>query len=582
MIQLLIGAATGVVVTWLLAARRLRALEDTHRSETDRLRAARAELEATLAESRGHADTSKALVEAARAQVETAQTEAEAAKRAAELSTRDATLRAREAIRAEVEGQAKARAEQIIGDARQQASELLAESRARTAENAVREEAINRRETAMVRRDEASTQREQEITRRDKSMADRERALASREAEVQKLVDERRAAAEAAKVLEREALERVASLTAEDARKALIDQISDEARRIGARDAKAIEDLAREEAEKRAKRVIGIAVQRYAGEYAGERAVSSVHLPSDELKGRIIGREGRNIRAFQEVTGCDLVIDDTPETIVVSSFDPVRREMARLTLERLIQDGRIHPTKIEELFAKARDDVDRAVRDAGDQAVMELGIGRLHTDLLKLVGQLRFRYSYAQNVLRHSIEVGHMAGLMAAEMGLNVRQARRAGLLHDIGKAVTHETEGGHAVIGAQMARKAGEDEIVCNAIAAHHDDEPARSVLAHLTAAADAISGARPGARREMLESYVQRLDDLEKICGTFKGVERSFAIQAGREVRVLVEPGEIDDAGALALSRDIARKIEDELAYPGQIRVTVVRETRAVDYAR
>ncbi len=266
----------------------------------------------------------------------------------------------------------------------------------------------------------------------------------------------------------------------------------------------------------------------------------------------------------------------------MSSFDPVRREMARLTLERLIQDGRIHPTKIEEFFAKSRDEVERIIRESGEQAALELNLGRLHPDLVKIVGQLRYRYSYAQNILRHSVEVGHMCGLLAQELGLNARVARRAGLLHDIGKAATHEQEGGHAVIGAHMARKAGEDEVVCNAIASHHDDEPPKSLIAHLTAAADAISGARPGARREMLEGYVKRLEDLEKICGSFQGVERSFAIQAGREVRVLVEPGAVDDLGALTLSREIARKIESELAYPGQIRVTVVRETRAVDYAR
>jgi ribonuclease Y len=374
----------------------------------------------------------------------------------------------------------------------------------------------------------------------------------------------------------------VAQLTADDAKRQVIDTILEDARRGAAREAKQIEEIAREEAEKRAKRIVGIAVQRYAGEYAGERAATSVPLPNDELKGRLIGREGRNIRAFQEVTGCDLVIDDTPETITVSSFDPVRREMARLTLERLIQDGRIHPTKIEEFFAKSRDEVERIIRESGEQAALELNLGRLHPDLIKIVGQLRYRYSYAQNILRHSVEVGHMCGLLAQELGLNARVARRAGLLHDIGKAATHEQEGGHAVIGAHMARKAGEDEVVCNAIASHHDDEPPKSLIAHLTAAADAISGARPGARREMLEGYVKRLEDLEKICGSFQGVERSFAIQAGREVRVLVEPGAIDDLGALTLSREIARKIESELAYPGQIRVTVVRETRAVDYAR
>ncbi len=424
--------------------------------------------------------------------------------------------------------------------------------------------------------------RERELVGRERAVVDRERALTQLEQDAARLVDERRQAVEAVKRSEHEALERVASLSAEEARARVIDDILEDARRAAAREARQIEDLAREEAEKRAKRVVGIAVQRYAGEYAGERAVTSVPLPNDELKGRIIGREGRNIRAFQEVTGCDLVIDDTPETIVVSSFDPVRREMARLTLERLIQDGRIHPTRIEEYFNKSRDEVERTIKESAEQAILELGIGRLHPDLMRIVGQLRYRYSYAQNILRHSIEVGHMCGLLAQEMGLNPKQAKRAGLLHDIGKAVTHEMEGGHAVIGGQMARKAGEDDLVVNAIAAHHDDEPPRSLLAHLTAAADAISGARPGARREMLESYVRRLEELEKICAGFKGVERSFAIQAGREVRVLVEPGEVDDLGAMNLSREIARKIESELAYPGQIRVTVVRETRAVDYAR
>jgi ribonucrease Y len=470
----------------------------------------------------------------------------------------------------------------MIADARQQVVDLTAEAKTRHTELNTREESLARKDAAATARDEAHAKRDAEFLRRDQTLADKERTVTARELVAEKLIAERKEAVEVVKRTETEALERVAQLTTEDARVQVIEKIYDDARRSAAREAKQIEDIAREEAEKRAKRIVGIAVQRYAGEYAGERAATSVPLPNDELKGRLIGREGRNIRAFQEVTGCDLVIDDTPETITVSSFDPVRREMARLTLERLIQDGRIHPTRIEEYFAKSREEVERGIREAGEQAALELNIGRLHPDLVKIVGQLRYRYSYAQNILRHSVEVGFMCGLLAQEFGLNARQARRAGLLHDIGKAATHEMEGGHAVIGGHMARKAGEDEMVVNAIAAHHDDEAPKSVLAHLTAAADAISGARPGARREMLEGYVKRLEDLEKICGSFKGVERSFAIQAGREVRVLVEPGSIDDVGALSLSREIARKIETELAYPGQIRVTVVRETRAVDYAR
>lgn len=578
-IAFLIGAAAGAAVTRLRGDDRAkttseasaRRAQDAER-ERDVLRARVSELDAALTALRGEAD---GLRKAA------AQTVAEA-QRVARVELREAVEAELRARVESLEADARARARQIVDDARAAAQEALASGRQRAAELDARDANASKREAAAAQKDVLLTQRDVELSARERAVGDRERAAAQREAEAEALVKARSQALDEAKAEGERVIERAAGLTAEDAKAQILERVLDDARRSSAREAKQIEDLAREEAERRAKRVIGIAVQRYAGEYAGERAVTSVALPSDELKGRIIGREGRNIRAFQEVTGCDLVIDDTPETIVVSSFDPVRREMARITLERLVQDGRIHPTKIEELFSKARDEVERTIREAGDAVIQELGVGRMHPDLVKTLGQLRYRYSYAQNILRHSAEVGHLCGLLAGEMGLNVRQARRAGLLHDIGKAATHEMEGGHAVIGAQFARKGGEDELVVNAIAAHHDDEPPKSVLAHLTAAADAISGARPGARREMLESYVRRLEDLEKICAGFKGVERSFAIQAGREVRVLVEPGEIDDLGALALSREIARKIEDELAYPGQIRVTVVRETRAVDYAR
>lgn len=581
-ISFLAGAAAGAAASWAVRSKSADGELMTLRAELEAARSDGSSHQRALAEARARVQTLETqvtllqeVVEASRGETRAAHEQAEVHRRAAAVTLEEATARAKDVVRAEVERQAQQRAQQVLADAKAQAESM-------TRDLKTRDERLALLESAVTQKDQRLAQREAELSSRDRAVTERERAVAQRESVAEKLVAERTAALEAVRASEKEALERVAALTGEEARSRVIDEIMDDARRSGAREAKQIEDLAREEAEKRAKRVIGIAVQRYAGEYAGERAVTSVHLPSDELKGRIIGREGRNIRTFQEVTGCDLVIDDTPETIVVSSFDPVRREMARLTLERLIQDGRIHPSKIEEFFIKSKEEVERTIKEAGEAAAMELGIGRLHPDLVKIVGQLRYRYSYAQNILRHSVEVAHMCGLLAQEMGINPKLAKRAGLLHDIGKGVTHEVEGGHAVIGGQMARKAGEDDMVVNAIAAHHDDEPPRSVLAHLTAAADAISGARPGARREMLEGYVRRLEDLERICGAFKGVERSFAIQAGREVRVLVEPSEIDDAGALALSRDIARKIESELAYPGQVKVTVVRETRAVDYAR
>ncbi len=571
------GAASGAATSWVLRSRQAEAEVAALRLEIEGLRGDRSETERSLAEAlaeRRALDARLALqldvLEAARGETRAALEQAEVHRRAAAVTLDEATARARETVRADVE-----RAAQIVADARVEAESLVRELRARSERLAQLEDAVGQKDQRLALRDA-------ELSARDRSLGERERAAGERERAADRLVVERTEAVEAARTAGQAALEATAGLTADEARAKVVEGVVDDARRSAAREARHIEDLAKEEAEKRAKRLVGIAVQRYAGEYAAERAVTSVHLPSDELKGRIIGREGRNIRSFQEVTGCDLVIDDTPETIVVSSFDPVRREMARLTLERLIQDGRVHPTKIEEFFAKSREDVERGIREAGDAAVMELALGRMHPDLVRLVGQLRYRYSYAQNMLRHALEVGHLAGLLAQELGVNPKLARRAGLLHDIGKAVSHEVEGGHAVVGAQIARKNGEDEAVVHAIAAHHDDEPAATLLAHVTAAADAISSARPGARREMLEGYARRLEDLERLCASFKGVERSFAIQAGREVRVLVEPGEVDDAGALALSREIARRIEDELAYPGQVKVTVVRETRSVDYAR
>lgn len=426
------------------------------------------------------------------------------------------------------------------------------------------EDLLGKKKDLLATKEIGISKREAGIERTERTLMERKRSLDKKIVEVQQTI------------------ERKAGLSRDEAKKELIQNITDEAKRKAALSVREIEEDAKEEAESRAKRIIGIAVQRYAGEHIQERAVSVIHLPSDELKGRIIGREGRNIRALEAATGIDLIVDDTPETVVISGFDPVRREVARLSLERLIQDGRIHPSRIEEIVSKARNDVNKAVKDAGEQAILELGLARVHPEIVKMLGRLKFRYSYAQNVLRHSVECGFIAGMMAAELGLNQRKARRAGLLHDLGKAMTHEIEGSHAVIGAQFAKKHKEEPLVVNAIASHHEDETASSVIAHLVAAADALSGARPGARREMLESYVKRLENLENICKSFHGVSESYAIQAGREVRVLVENDSITDNDAVMLSRDIAARIESELTYPGQIQVTVIRETRAICTAK
>ena len=338
----------------------------------------------------------------------------------------------------------------------------------------------------------------------------------------------------------------------------------------------------REEADRRSKKIIAVAIERLAGEFVTERTVSVVHLPSDDMTGRIIGREGRNIRAIEAATGVDLIIDDTPEAVVVSCHSPIRREIARIALERLIADGRIHPGRIEELVDKAKLEVDERVREAGQHALFEVGIHGVHPELVRLLGLLKYRYSYAQNVLAHSVETAFICGMMAAELGINEKEAKRAALLHDIGKALSHEIEGSHAIIGADVARKYGESAKIVNAIAAHHEEVKAETILAPLVDAADAISGARPGARREVLESYVRRLEDLERISNAFRGVEKSFAVQAGREVRILVEPGKVSDDQAAALARDVARKIESEVTYPGHIKVTVIRELRTSDYAR
>ncbi len=362
----------------------------------------------------------------------------------------------------------------------------------------------------------------------------------------------------------------------------LIESIREEARRDAALLVKKIESEAKEMADKKAREIIALAIQRYAGEYVAEKTVSVVTLPNEEMKGRIIGREGRNIRALEAITGVDLIIDDTPEAVILSAFNPVRREVARIALERLISDGRIHPARIEEVVGKVTEEIEQSIRETGEQAAFDVGVHGIHPELLRLLGKLKYRTSYAQNVLEHSIEVAFMCGIMAAELGLDQKEAKRAGLLHDIGKAVDHELEGPHALIGAELARRYGESEAIVEAIASHHDDVAPESILAILVQAADALSGARPGARKELLETYIKRLENLERIAMEFPGVSKAYAIQAGRELRVMVESQMVDDASVVMLSRDIAKKIESEMTYPGQIKVTVIREIRAVEYAR
>ncbi len=486
--------------------------------------------------------------------------------------------------------QARAEADRILSAARQEAEdirrrakteakeylleskeELEKEASKRKAEWGKREEHLLNRAEKLDRQAEQIIQQERALKERERRFTEKERALEKKEKLHDSLIDKAQSE-----------LERIAGLTRSDAKREVIEQIAEEAKVQAAKHVKQILDEAREDAEQKAKEIIATAIQRYAGEYVAERTVAVVQLPSDEMKGRIIGREGRNIRALEAATGCDLIIDDTPEAVLISCFNPVRREVARLALEKLLEDGRIHPSRIEEVVASTTQQIDKEVKEAGQKAAFELGIHGMHGEVLKTLGRLKYRYSYAQNVLAHSIETGFIAGMIAAELGLNVKLARRAGLLHDIGKAMDHEVEGSHAIIGARFAKKYGERPEIVSAIAAHHDDVKADTIYAHIVAAADALSGARPGARREMLESYIQRLENLEKISSSFKGVDKAYAIQAGREVRVIVQQDKVDDAGAVMLSREIARKIEDELTYPGQIKVCVIRETRAIEIAR
>lgn len=437
---------------------------------------------------------------------------------------------------------------------------------------------MGQHEKRLQQREEALGRKEENLDKRDERLSDTEKKLQAKQSELEEketLVEKKGAEITVN-------LERISGMTVDEAKDELKQAIFDEARHEAAKTVREIEDEAKKTGDKKAKEIISLAIQRYAGEYVSEKTVSSVQLPNEEMKGRIIGREGRNIRAIEAATGIDLIVDDTPETVLLSGYNPIRREVARLSLERLIADGRIHPARIEEVVAKAEKDVAKEIQEAGEQATFDVGVHGIHSELINILGRLKYRSSYAQNVLAHSIEVAFLCGIMAAELGLNVKMAKRAGLLHDIGKAVDHEIEGSHAVIGADLARKYREPKQIIQAIMAHHDDVKPDGILDVLVQSADALSAARPGARREMLETYVKRLEDLERIADQFDGVAKSYAIQAGRELRIMVLSDKVNDDQAALLSQDIARKVEKELSYPGQIRITVIRETRAVDIAK
>ncbi len=473
---------------------------------------------------------------------------------------------------------AERKADSLVKEAQLEAKDRLFKMKSDfDAETAEAREELKNREKRLVAKEESLDKKHEQIelqakenNRVEQELKQRADELSKSEEKYQQLIDE-----------QKQQLENISGMTAEEAKDLLMQSMENEARHDSAKTIKRIVAEAKENADKEAKKIMATAIQRYAGDFVAERTVSVVQLPDDEMKGRIIGREGRNIRALEAATGIDLIIDDTPEAVILSGFNPVRREVARLSLLRLIEDGRIHPARIEDVVKKVDEEVETTIKEAGNQAAFDLGVHSINSELVKYLGRLKFRTSYAQNVLQHSVEVGFLCGAMAGELGLNVKMAKRMGLLHDIGKAIDHEVDGSHAEIGARLAKKHGESNKVVHSLAAHHEDVEPESVYDLLVQAADSLSGARPGARKELLENYIKRLEDLEGIAKEFNGVANAYAIQAGRELRVIVEGGKINDENATVLSKDIVKNIEESLTFPGQIKVTVIRETRAVEYA-
>ena len=472
------------------------------------------------------------------------------------------------AIVADAEKVADAKKRELLLEAKEENQRLRQELDREIKE---RRSELSRQENRLNQKEEALDRKTENLERKDQSLNSKLRSLEKKEAEIAEI-----------KQKQTEELERISGMTRDEAKSILVHEIEMSARHDAAVMVKEIEQEAKETAEKKAKNIVAMSIQKVAADHVAETTVSVVNLPSDEMKGRIIGREGRNIRTLETLTGVDLIIDDTPEAVIVSSFDPVRREVAKMALEKLIVDGRIHPARIEESVEKSRKEVEAIIKQEGENAAFTTGVHGLHPELIKLLGKLRYRTSYGQNVLNHSVEVAHLAGVMAGELGCDINLAKRAGLLHDIGKAIDHEIEGSHVTIGADIAKKFRENKDVVHAIMAHHGDVEAQTIVATLVQAADAISAARPGARRENLETYIKRLQKLESIANEYEGVEKSFAIQAGREIRIMVKPEIVKDDGLIIVAKEIAKKIESELEYPGQIKVSLIRETRAVDYAK